>query len=562
MANPQRISVLDPVSILDGTEDFAVVKGGVTQRVTATIIKLFARTYPRTAGEIAVGITPVDYTYSPGNVLRFGADPTGAVDSTAAFNMATMGDYTSLGNDDLTFPGLVHVPAGEYRIDGTVYIHKGQHLRGDGEGATRIDLSNTSAFGDHIFKLGESSVTTDAGGLPPEISALWILGGPSSFAAIYSSAAGASIHNVFLTSVGTGIRLIGTDVRVSNVQIDQCLTGIQVGGHSHIFVNVLIYSPNFGITTVSGAGGGCYDIVFDNVQLYFVGFYGVSLSAGVDHTNISFNNCIMLLNAQFATFVTFFFVTSTAARSITISDSVFSNMEGPAVILSSGGANNEIKFNNVLFDGAKSVAAYTQSSTAYAAFVAGSECVFNDCEFRNLFAPPILTNGHVALTRVLVRGGIASNNAGTVFMDVSTIVPATGSQLMVENLWFKDERVQAFEPQPSWYIANDAGQVLTGIGASPILQFPSGRKSLFFIDTSSAVAQIYLPRTADNIHARPKHGDQLTFVDYAQDWGTNNVTFLRGDHTINGAAANHVESVDGARVTFTYNSVTEDWNAS
>ena len=209
-----------------------------------TKVGLESRQTRQVAWEIAAGTVPVNPEYPPGNVLRYGADPTGLTDCTAAFNLATRSGYQSTGIYDENFAPLVEVPAGYYRIEGTVYVHKGQHIRGVGEGATRIRLESTAAYGDHIFRLGEGSGGVDAGGLAPEISGMWFIGGPSANAVVYSSAAGASIHNLFMTSVGIGIYIIGTDVRVTNIQIDQCLTGMRVGGHSHNISNVLMYLPN------------------------------------------------------------------------------------------------------------------------------------------------------------------------------------------------------------------------------------------------------------------------------------------------------------------------------
>lgn len=44
--------------------------------------------YPRTAAEIAAGVTPVDYSYEPGDVRRYGADITGSNDSGTAIQNA------------------------------------------------------------------------------------------------------------------------------------------------------------------------------------------------------------------------------------------------------------------------------------------------------------------------------------------------------------------------------------------------------------------------------------------------------------------------------------------
>lgn len=69
-------------------------------------------TYNQTEAEIAAGITPSDYSYPPGDPNRYGADPTGTSDSTAALQAAfdsvrATGDAVVIGD-------------GVYRINGTV----------------------------------------------------------------------------------------------------------------------------------------------------------------------------------------------------------------------------------------------------------------------------------------------------------------------------------------------------------------------------------------------------------------------------------------------------------
>ena len=44
--------------------------------------------YPQTLAELVAGVTPTNYVYPPGNVLRYGADPTGVADSSVAFASA------------------------------------------------------------------------------------------------------------------------------------------------------------------------------------------------------------------------------------------------------------------------------------------------------------------------------------------------------------------------------------------------------------------------------------------------------------------------------------------
>lgn len=47
--------------------------------------------YARTAAEIAAGVTPTNYAYAPGDVRRYGADPTGVADSTTALQNCANG---------------------------------------------------------------------------------------------------------------------------------------------------------------------------------------------------------------------------------------------------------------------------------------------------------------------------------------------------------------------------------------------------------------------------------------------------------------------------------------
>jgi|HubBroStandDraft_5_1064220.scaffolds.fasta_scaffold01012_5 hypothetical protein len=61
-----------------------------------------ASLYPRSAAESSAGVAPTNFNYPPGNVLRYGADPTGTADSTAAIQSA------------LTVAQAVYLPAGNY----------------------------------------------------------------------------------------------------------------------------------------------------------------------------------------------------------------------------------------------------------------------------------------------------------------------------------------------------------------------------------------------------------------------------------------------------------------
>lgn len=97
--------------------------------------------YPRTAAEIAASVTPTTYVYPPGNVLRYGADPTGASDSAPAIQAAinALNNWqtysSSLGNKftpgpDFTLGGEVYIPGGIYTISSTIMLAPNIRLRG------------------------------------------------------------------------------------------------------------------------------------------------------------------------------------------------------------------------------------------------------------------------------------------------------------------------------------------------------------------------------------------------------------------------------------------------
>lgn len=101
---------------------------------------------PQTPGEAAAGVTPTNYWYAAYNVLRYGADRTGASASDTAFTNAVRAAEAG-------FNETVEVPEGTYRITGTVTIHGGVKLRGRGSsgstpggGASIMHESNGDCF--------------------------------------------------------------------------------------------------------------------------------------------------------------------------------------------------------------------------------------------------------------------------------------------------------------------------------------------------------------------------------------------------------------------------------
>jgi hypothetical protein len=88
--------------------------------------------YPQTAAEIAAGVTPVNEAYEFGNILRYGADPTGVADSTTAINNAIAAVGYGLNNAPTNQGARVRVPVGYYLIGAiSISAYNNVHIVGD-----------------------------------------------------------------------------------------------------------------------------------------------------------------------------------------------------------------------------------------------------------------------------------------------------------------------------------------------------------------------------------------------------------------------------------------------
>ena len=92
-----KISAFPSMTALQGTELILGDQSGATGTTTPTAVAAYLAgltttpvlaSYARTAAEIAAGVTPTNYAYAPGDILRYGADPTGSTDSYPAINAA------------------------------------------------------------------------------------------------------------------------------------------------------------------------------------------------------------------------------------------------------------------------------------------------------------------------------------------------------------------------------------------------------------------------------------------------------------------------------------------
>ena len=75
-------------SIASAAQGSAKVGYSPTQAYASGVGEFLNRIYARTAGEVSAGVTPTNYHFPPGDVRRYGADPTGVSNSLTAWQAA------------------------------------------------------------------------------------------------------------------------------------------------------------------------------------------------------------------------------------------------------------------------------------------------------------------------------------------------------------------------------------------------------------------------------------------------------------------------------------------
>ena len=165
------------------------------------------------------------------NVLDFGADPTGAVDATAAIRAAV-----ATGK-------RVYIPHGRYTVTDAITISTGQIIEGDGRSATLIQVGtapfNMSAAGVFVFAVS-------AGEQGSEIRDLWFRYQQPSFPGV---ARADMIH--YPPAINTSG--VASRFKLINVQITNAWDGVVFNGGGAGFIDRLEMSAyhiglNFGAT--------------------------------------------------------------------------------------------------------------------------------------------------------------------------------------------------------------------------------------------------------------------------------------------------------------------------
>lgn len=310
------------------------------------------------------------------NVRDFGAKGDGITDDTEAFNRATRAD----AEWSWEMLSSILVPAGRYRVDGTVFLRKGQSLIGEGL-STYIDAAkakgSTFVMG---RKRGGRRGVEDPGGLPVRIEKLIGLGGVDDQGFIFAAIPGFQISALFLTAVGIGIEIEAADGIVSDVEVDQCLSGIQIRKSQNIVLtNLNFYVANYGVSFL----GECRDIAISNSTFCYTKYATILFGDGCRQINsVTINGCIFTNNIPYKTFSGYIY--SRASDSdLLVAGCIFRNAPGYAVIQDAG-VGLQVVMRGCIFDGARSRPDYNQSLAPKGVRTGHGKFAIADCLFQNL----------------------------------------------------------------------------------------------------------------------------------------------------------------------------------
>ena len=107
---------------------------------------LSAVLYPRTASEVDASVVPTNFQYQEGNVLRYGADPTGGTSSVSAIKAAIAVACYAGGASGIGNHSRVYFPHGTYLIDSDnafanpTTLQRGIIFEGDGIASSILNI--------------------------------------------------------------------------------------------------------------------------------------------------------------------------------------------------------------------------------------------------------------------------------------------------------------------------------------------------------------------------------------------------------------------------------------
>lgn len=374
-------------------------------------------------------------------VTFYGALPGGTTDMAPAFNAATRG-YKQYGADpmvdpidnDTTIKRIIGVPSSgdAYRIEGTVYVRKGQHLRGLGDGPSRIFIPVVASSAP-TFKLAFGFVdgveVVDNGGLPPSISNLATEGGHTLGPIVEATGvAGVSMYKMFITTAPLGFRGAGGDLVLNSCTFDDCTTGVEMTGSRNILSDCHFFHPTANAVKV---GTGSYDWMIRDCTFAFCEQQDIIIQGAANTVRgLSIVDCNFIENGQYAGKTAHIALNMSGAE-LMVNDCNFSNSKSWG-IASLGSNANEVTIRDCHFTGLKSNALYIQSSTARGIRTGGGKWTIQGCDFGYLFDTPISVNGTAATDKITVKGNTWANNTfSTALVTIGALV--AGSRLTLDG---------------------------------------------------------------------------------------------------------------------------------
>lgn len=290
-----RVTTSDPIVIGTSEIAFEVVSGAVTQS------SIGAALYPQTAAELAAGVTPSSYAYPPGDVRRYGADPTGVSDSTAAIQAAVDAAYA--GGPE------VAIPPGTFLVTSISKQWSGGsttvNIRGAGKMATV--LQKTGAGTDPVFNFSSDGVNILT---YSDISDLKIVGSAKGHDGVrLTNCARLSLRNLRIESCDVGVSNLGSIlVAVYDCNLNGNNIGYKCRKSGAIYANLV----NFYNGTMSGNSsfgvdlGEAVGVNFYGTEIALNGTSGNTATGGVilrstlddesGFSQIAFNQCWMESN--------------------------------------------------------------------------------------------------------------------------------------------------------------------------------------------------------------------------------------------------------------------------
>lgn len=247
--------------------------------------------YNRTSAEIAAGVTPINLGYAPLNVLRYGADPSGAESSSTAFQDAGLVAHAMGG-------GTITVPCGTYLASNVSYAYGGVYLEGSGKNCVTIEDSaaNTPIFnwgnGINLYYNGGVSGITFAG-------APGVTGARGQMALQFQKMGQFFIRDVLVTNFPAALNrgIVFTDASqfaVYDAQIQGALSdGVQFHSTTDAYITDSRSDSNGGNGWLFDATQGDYfmgDTAYDNVAEAYK--FTSAAPATAVNKNVFFNQVI------------------------------------------------------------------------------------------------------------------------------------------------------------------------------------------------------------------------------------------------------------------------------